>query len=212
MNINPFSRQGRALPINVREAIVESWLSKKQPSEIAAELKLPLRTVLNIIERFIDNDGNMQATDSGKRSRAARTDDVVTFVEYAKTIKPSTYAVEIQKQLQENKVCLPQNVPSRASISRVLKDDLGYTRKKLTVVAQESLTPTASEKLNQFLAICAEIDPETLHFFDECSVVRNTGNRIYGHAARGKKAIEVQKYASNATLTVNLLVNIEYPI
>ena len=55
--MNPFSRQGRALPMNVRESIVESWLNKKQPSEIAAELKLPLRTVLNITERFIDNDG-----------------------------------------------------------------------------------------------------------------------------------------------------------
>ena len=90
-----------------------------------------------------------------------------------------------------------------------MKDDLGYTKKKLTVVAHESLTPTASEKLNEFLAICAGIDPKTLHFFDECSVVRNTGNGIYGHAARGKTAIEVQKYASNATLTVNLLVNID---
>ena len=50
MNMNPFSRQGCALPMNVREGIVESWLNKKQPSEIAAELKLPLRTVLNIID------------------------------------------------------------------------------------------------------------------------------------------------------------------
>ena len=108
--------------------------------------------------------------------------------------------------MQANKVCLPENVPSRTSISRVLKDDLGYTKKKLTVVAQES---PASEKLNEFLAICAGIDPKTLHVFDECSVVRNTGNRIYGHAARGKKAIEVQKYASNATLSVNLFVNID---
>ena len=150
-----------------------------------------LRTVLNIIERFIDNDDNIQTTESRKRSRAARTDDAVTFVEYAKTIKPSTHAVKIQKQLQANKVCLPENVPSHTSISRVLKDDLGYTKKKLTVVAQESLTPTASEKfLNEFLALCAGIDPKTLHFFDECSVVRNTGNRIYCHAARGKKAME----------------------
>ena len=54
-----------------------------------------------------------------------------------------------------------------------------------------------------------ELIQKTLHFFDECSVVQNTGNRIYGHAARGKKAIKVQKYASNAKLTVNLLVNID---
>ena len=162
--MNPFSRQGRALPMNVRDGIVESWVNKKQPSEIAAELKLPLQTVLNIIERFIDYDGNLQTTESRQRSRAARTDDVVTFVEYAKTIKPSMYAVQIQKQLQANKVCLPENVPSRTSISGVLKDDLGYTKKKLTVVAQESLTPTASEKLKEFFAICAGIDPKNTAF------------------------------------------------
>ena len=117
--------------------------------------------------------------------------------------------VKLKKKLEENKVCLPEKVPSRASISQVLNDDLGYTRKKLTVVARESLTPTASEKLNQYLAICAGIDPKTLHFFDECSVVRISENRTYGHSARGKKAIELQKYASNATLTVNLLVSID---
>ena len=125
---------------------------------------MPLQTVLNIIERFIDYDGNLQTTESRQRSRAVRMDDVVTFVEYTKMIKPSMYAVVIQKQLQANKVCLPKNVPSRTSISGVLKNDLGYTKKKITVVAQESLTPTASEKLNEFLAICAGIDPKNTTF------------------------------------------------
>lgn len=46
-----------------------------------------------------------------------------------------------------------------------------------------------------------------MHFFDECSVIKTTGNRNYGHAARGMSPIEVQRYASNATFTVNLLHN-----
>ena len=31
-----------------------------------------------------------------------------------------------------------------------------------------------------------------------------TSNRLYGHSYRGTKAIEVQRYASNASYTVNL--------
>ena len=111
--------------------------------------------------------------------------------------------------LEVNKVCLPENIPSASSISRVLKHDLGYTKKKLTVVANESLTPANTERLAEFLAECITANPNTLHFFDECSVVRTTGNRRYGHSSRGKKAIEIQKYASNATFTVNLLCNID---
>ena len=50
------------------------------------------------------------------------------------------YAKEIQKQLIENQVVLPANVPSQASISRVLTSDLGYSYKRLTIVPKESLT------------------------------------------------------------------------
>ena len=47
-----------------------------------------------------------------------------------------------------------------------------------------------------------------MHFFDECSVVKTTGNRHYGHASIGTNATEIQRYASNATYTVNLLHNV----
>ena len=51
----------------------------------------------------------------------------------------------------------------------------------------------------------SDTDPTKLHFLDESSVVRTSGNRIYGHSARCKRAYEVQRYASNATFTVNLM-------
>ena len=44
-----------------------------------------------------------------------------------------------------------------------------------------------------------------LHFFDESSVIKTTGNRKYGNARVDERAIELQRYASNATFTVNLL-------
>lgn len=47
-----------------------------------------------------------------------------------------------------------------------------------------------------------------MHFFDENSVIKTTGNRNYGHAPAGQRAVEIQQYASNATYTVNLLHSI----
>jgi len=57
--------------------------------------------------------------------RTARTDDVVSYTEFCKCQRPSMYAKEIQKQLIENQVVLPVNVPFPASISHVLTRDLG---------------------------------------------------------------------------------------
>ena len=51
--------------------------------------------------------------------------------------KPSTYAKEIQQQLQNDGVCLPENIPSKSAISRILNSDLGYSYKKVSVVPLE---------------------------------------------------------------------------
>ena len=118
------------------------------------------------------------------------------------------YASEIQKQLIENQVVLPANVPSQASISRALTSDLGYSYKKLTIVPKESLTDNAQERLDEYLTICSACDPRNMHFFDESSVIKTTGNRSYGHATVGRRAVEIQRYASNATYTINLLHSI----
>ena len=49
------------------------------------------------------------------------------------------------------------------------------------------------------------VDPLRVHFFDESSVTKTTPNRIYGHSSKGQPAIEVKRYSSNSTYTVNLL-------
>ena len=45
----------------------------------------------------------------------------------------------------------------------------------------------------------------TLCIFYEASVVRTTGNRVYGHSYKRTPAVEIQRYASNASYTVNFL-------
>ena len=107
----------------------------------------------------------------------------------------------------ENKVCLAENAPSDASVSRILRDDLGYSYKIIRQISTETNRPDIQEKRNRYEKICP-IDVNRLHFFYESSVVITSGNRKRGHSAIGKPAFEMQKYASNATFTLNLLHNI----
>lgn len=86
------------------------------------------------------------------------------------------------------------------SISDVLRKDLNFTFKKLKVVPQESLNKQNQVKSIEYAMLMSQVDPSRVHFFDESSVKRKTGNRHYGHAKRGKRG-----YASNCNYTINLL-------
>ncbi|XP_046864302.1 uncharacterized protein LOC124458303 [Xenia sp. Carnegie-2017] len=64
------------------------------------------------------------------------------------------------------------------------------------------------EKLEAYVANISSIDCNRMHFFDESSVVVTSGNRRRGHSIQGTPAFEIQRYASSATFTVNLLHNV----
>lgn len=98
-----------------------------------------------------------------------------------------------------------ENVPSLSTISNILRNDCKMTFKKLKRCPSESLSDANQTKFDEYVDLISTKDPYSLHFFDESSVVKTSGNRQYGHSTQGQKAIEVQKYASNATYTVNLL-------
>ena len=201
---NPFIRKGRSLPDDVRSEIVDKWLDGNGPTAIGRQTNIPKSTVVNIVNKFVER-GDHKHRSGGCSTRTTRTDDVVLYTEYCKQQQPSITANEIQKKLVENDVCLAQNVPSQASISRIVQDDLGYSYKRIVPVARESLTEANEQKLMDYLAVCSNLDPTSMHFFDECSVIKTTGNRRYGHSAIGSIAVEIQRYASNANFTVNVL-------
>ena len=138
----------------------------------------------------------------------ARTEDVVTYTEFCKQQQPSISAEEIQRKLVDNNVCLRENCPSTSSITRALREDLGYSYKRLNVTARESLTANTEQRLLEYLTACSTIDPTNMYFLDECSVIKTTGNRRYGHWQIGAPAVEIQRYASNANFTVSLLHSI----
>ena len=70
------------------------------------------------------------------------------------------------------------------------------------------MTPENLAKVDDYLNITSRLKIETLHFFDAASVIVTSGNRMFGSGYRGQPAIEVQRYASNANYTVNLMHSI----
>lgn len=131
--------------------------------------------------------------------------DVVEYMEIEKLCKPSTYTREIQQRLLLDGVSVPHNLPSESAINKSLQKDCLMTKKKISQVQVESLNPALVDYTNHYLSEISQLDFTKLHFFDESSVIITSGNRIYGTSHKGKPAIEVQRYASNANFTINLL-------
>ena len=115
------------------------------------------------------------------------------------------YTREIRDKLLDIGVCDVNCVPSRQTISHVIRNELGYMRKHLIVVPEESLTDAAQEKQVQYLQTISNFHARNIHFMDESSVDRTIGNRNYGHSLSGERAIEVCRYSSNAKFKINLM-------
>ena len=94
--------------------------------------------------------------------------------------------------------------PSKATISRILSKDLGYSYKN-KFSNSKSLTENAQQKLDRYLDIVRSYDAQKMYFFDESSVIKTTGYRLYGHAPINHPTIEVPLYASKENFSVNLL-------
>ena len=74
--MNPFTGQGKALPNNMWEKIVDDWLQGKEPTEIGKELKLDKQTVSSIVDNFV-RKGHVEAGKGENKIRSARTDDLM---------------------------------------------------------------------------------------------------------------------------------------
>ena len=81
------------------------------------------------------------------------------------------------------------------------------SKKKLSVIPSESNTAEQIARQDEYPNFISTFKPHQIHFFDEASVIKTTGNRSYpcGNATVGEKAIEFQRDASNANFNVNLL-------
>ena len=192
---------GRAIPLHVRNRITDLFAEGRAYSEISHEMKINISTVKRVIVQYA-NTGSFSPNMSSGRKRSICTNEIIQFIEYLKFCRPSMYAEEIRREIIALGVI---NIPAVTTINDVIRNQLGLSYKKIQTVPAESQRDDIKQKTVEFIVIMSNMDPARLHFFDESSVVRTSGNRCYGHSVPGKPAYEIQRYASNATFTVNLL-------
>jgi transposase len=195
---------GKSTPELTRARIIQLYSQGLCVSQISDDVKLTTRGVSKIINSYVETGSILPKVQGGK-NRSVLTDDVLRQVELYKTRKPSTYAREIREKLVTDNICNVNNVPSRRTIAHAINNELIFTRKHLSVIPSESLKPASQEKLMDYFDNISEFPARSIHFMDEASVIRTTGNRHYGHAFVGQPATEVCRYSSDANFTVNLL-------
>ena len=209
--VNSFGREykpGRPVNKETRRRIIDLYLVGEGPSAISRSVRVTKGAVWKIIRHY-ETYGTYDAFSQGGLTYSSKlSDDVLESIELFKLSKPSMYSREIRERLLNDGICDRRSIPGLSTIQEAISRKIGMSYKKLSVVPSESQTNAQVERCNEYLELTSRMDPSKLHFFDESSVIKTTGNRRYGHAYVGQPAIEVQRYASNANYTVNLLQSV----
>lgn len=105
---------------------------------------------------------------------------------------------------------------SISSISRALKSNMRsgnvYTRKKITHIASQRFGYGNMLYTQIFMDYLCSKNPKHLNFFDEAGVkYPNVGMRLYGHAPKGERRVEVVKKCESPNATINLLASLNGP-
>jgi hypothetical protein len=75
---NPFITQGKAIPNQAREDIVDGWLNGTTQRQTGRDLNIPKSTVQNTIDNFAEREHSNYKI-GGNKTRLARTKNVVTY-------------------------------------------------------------------------------------------------------------------------------------
>ena len=196
---------GKPYPQVIRENVLDLHNNGLSIRQISAQARVSTGFIMKVIKEYNENNYSVPRRALSGRKESVLTENVHSYLEVEKLSKPSSYSNELQRRLLLDGVCLPGEIPSNASVRRFFHKELIRTKKKITPVSLESTKGPNVDSQNAFVAEISQHDPSSLHFFDETSVIRTAGNRKYGNSFIGERALEYQKYASNATYTVYLL-------
>ena len=172
--------------------------------QIATELRVSRASVQKVLEQYNDKNISLRIPRSSFLVSKV-SNKVVEFMSVEKIMKPSVHASEIRQRLLLDGVVDADDLLSASQINKRIRRDLVMSKKKLSVIPSESTTPEQIARQDKYLNTISSFQPHQIHFFDEASVIKTIGNHSYGNATVGEKAVEFQRYASNANFTINLL-------
>lgn len=195
---------GRNYPKLLREEVLDLNHDGMSQRQIARELKTSRCFIQNVLADY-DHTGSSLRHLRDPPERRIMNPEVISCIETEKLMKPSVYVRELQDRLLLDGVVHPLDLPLKSARSKCIRKDLFMTKKKIQQIPAESQRSENIHRRNEFLEAISDLEPGTVHCFDESSVVKTTCNRKYGNAPRGEPAFEIQRYASSATYTINLL-------
>ena len=185
-----------------RERVLDLHHQDFLQRQISQNMRVSIGYVNKVVQ-FYENNNSSLAAPRTTPVRNKMSADVVEYLESEKLCKPSMYTSELQQRLLLVGVSPPGQLTSPSAIKKCIREDCRMTKKKVSQVPKESLSEENTEYTDFYLDQIAHHDYTKLHFFDECSVIVTSGNRNKSYI--GKPAIEIQRYASNANYTLNLL-------
>ncbi|KAL3097415.1 hypothetical protein niasHS_003863 [Heterodera schachtii] len=120
---------GRPLPDQIRQRIVDLANDGMRPCDISRNLLVSNGCVSKILARFYEHGTIKPRAIGGSKPRVA-TREVCEKIKVYKDAQPSIFAWEIRDRLKQDKVCTDETLPSVSSINRVLRSI--QTRKEST--------------------------------------------------------------------------------
>ncbi|XP_048193660.1 paired box protein Pax-4 [Perognathus longimembris pacificus] len=111
---------GRPLPLDTRQQIVQLAMSGMRPCDISRSLKVSNGCVSKILGRYYRTGALEPKSIGGSKPRLA-TPPVVARIAQLKDACPALFAWEIQRQLCNEGFCTQDKTPSVSSINRVLR-------------------------------------------------------------------------------------------
>ncbi|MBZ3879984.1 Paired box protein Pax-4 [Sciurus carolinensis] len=111
---------GRPLPLDTRQQIVQLAVSGVRPCDISRSLKVSNGCVSKILGRYY-RTGILEPKGIGGSKPRLATPPVVARIAQLKDQYPALFAWEIQRQLCAEGLCTQDKTPSVSSINRVLR-------------------------------------------------------------------------------------------
>ena len=211
------SNQGRIVPNGValsqdlrllilgdlEKSIVAESLPKGTITRVARDYKVHRVTVSNIWKKYLLSGSVISKDTSQKRGRRALQEEDIEFIHFLKVEEPTMQNIEIRDNLFEY-----SNVTkiSESTISRIISKDLNMSYKRLTAYHPNKFVDRNLEYTQQFIDFVFAQDPSKLKFMDEAGIKHIHGNKVYGHAPVGKRAVTVSKFINSQNNTLSLLL------